>query len=201
VAGPIVFLGRADSAILAHLRAVEDEVVALEPWDPIEPELLDERAPRVVVSHGYKLIIRRPVLERLPGRIVNLHISYLPWNRGIDPNLWSFLEDTPQGVTIHHVDEGVDTGDIIAQRRLSFADDETLAGSYAALQDAMAELFREQWPAIAAGTASRRPQEGPGTSHRYADRPAVEHLLTAGWDTPVGQLRGKVRPASAPPPR
>jgi methionyl-tRNA formyltransferase len=200
VAGPILFLGRADSAVLAFLRETEGDVVALEPWEEITPELLD-REPRMAVSHGYKLIIRRPVIDRLPDRIVNLHISYLPWNRGIEPNLWSFLEDTPQGVTIHYVDPGVDTGDIIAQRRLEFSDDETLVTSYAALQVAIADLFREQWPAILAGTCDRRPQRGEGSVHTYADREAVDHLLTAGYDTRVGELRGRLSTASGRRPR
>jgi methionyl-tRNA formyltransferase len=193
VPGPVLFLGREDSPILAHLREVEPSVVALGPDEPLTPELIDEHGPAMVVIHGYRLILRRPILDRLPDRVVNLHISYLPYNRGADPNLWSLLEDTPAGVSIHYVDEGVDTGDVIAQRRLELGDDETLATSYAALQAAMLELFRELWPAIRDGRCGRRPQTGPGTSHRVADRAAVEHLLTAGWDTPVGVLRGAHR--------
>ena len=191
--GPVLFLGREDSAILAHLREVEPSVVALGPEQPLTPEWIEELAPLMAVIHGYRLILRRPVLDRLPDRIVNLHISYLPYNRGADPNLWSLLEDTPAGVSIHYVDEGVDTGDLIAQRRLELGDEETLATSYAALQAAMLELFREHWPAIREGRCERRPQTGPGTSHRVADRAAVEHLLIAGWDTPVGALRGAHR--------
>ena len=190
---PVLFLGREDSAILAHLREVEPSVVALGPAEPLTVERIDDLDPVMAVVHGYRLILRRPVLDRLPDRIVNLHISYLPYNRGADPNLWSLLEDTPAGVTIHYVDEGVDTGDVIAQRRLELADDETLATSYAALQAAMLELFREHWPSIREGRCGRRPQLGSGTSHRVADRAAVEHLLTAGWDTPVGALRGAHR--------
>jgi methionyl-tRNA formyltransferase len=195
VAGPILFLGREDSPVRAHLLEVEPGVVCLGPSEPLTPALLDEREPAFAVVHGYRIILRRPVLERLPDRVVNLHISYLPYNRGADPNLWSALEDTPAGVSIHYVDEGVDTGDVIAQRRLELADSDTLAESYAALQDALAGLFRAHWPAIRAGTCPRTPQSGPGTSHRVADRAAVEHLLTAGWDTPVGELRGRLRAA------
>jgi methionyl-tRNA formyltransferase len=186
---PVLFLGREDSPILAHMREVEPSVVTLGPREPVTPALIDEHDPPMAVIHGYRLILRRPVLDRLPDRVVNLHIGFLPYNRGADPNLWSVLEDTPAGVSIHYVDEGVDTGDVIAQRRLEFGDDETLATSYAALQEAMLELFREHWPAIREGRCARRPQAGPGTSHRIADRAAVEHLLTAGWDTPVGELR------------
>ena len=43
-------------------------------------------------------------------------MSYLPWNRGADPNFWSILEDTPKGVTIHIMDESIDTGDILYQK-------------------------------------------------------------------------------------
>jgi methionyl-tRNA formyltransferase len=193
VPGPVLFLGREDSPILAHLREVESAVVALGPEESLTVERIDELDPSLAVVHGYRLILRRPVLDRLPDRIVNLHISYLPYNRGADPNLWSLLEDTPAGVSIHYVDEGVDTGDLIAQRRLELGDDETLATSYAALQAAMLELFRQHWPAIRDGRCERRPQAGPGTSHRTADRAAVEDLLTAGWDTPVGALRGAHR--------
>lgn len=190
---PVLFLGREDSPVLAHLRQVEPSVVTLGPEEPLTMELIGELDPALAVVHGYRLILRRPVLDRLPDRIVNLHISHLPYNRGADPNLWSLLEDTPAGVTIHYVDEGVDTGDIIAQRRLEIGDGETLATSYAALQAAMLELFAEHWPAIRDGRCGRRPQVGPGTSHRVADRAAVEHLLTAGWDTPVAELRGAHR--------
>ena len=189
MAGPVLFLGREDSPILAHLREVEPVVAALRSDEPLTVERIDELDPVIAVIHGYRLILRRPVLGRLPDRVVNLHIGYLPYNRGADPNLWSALDGTPAGVSIHYVDEGVDTGDLIAQRRLSFGDEETLAGSYAKLQAAMLELFREQWPAIRAGTCARHRQVGAGTSHRMADRAAVEHLLAGGWDTRLGALR------------
>jgi methionyl-tRNA formyltransferase len=188
--GPVVFLGRADSPVLAHLRAVEDEVVAIGPSEPFVPE-----DPRLVVSHGYRIILRRAVLDRLPDRVINLHISLLPYNRGADPTLWSVLEDTPAGVTIHYIDEGVDTGDVIAQREVALSDDDTLATAYDALQAELAALFRDQWPAIAAGTNARVRQPPGGTAHRVADRTRVEHLLTDGWATRVGGLRGRCAPS------
>jgi methionyl-tRNA formyltransferase len=191
MAGAIVFLGREDSPVLAQLRAVEDEVRVVGPSEPFDPA-----DTRLAVSHGYRLILRRPVLERLPDRIVNLHISLLPYNRGADPTLWSVLEDTPAGASIHYIDEGVDTGDVIAQRRVPLADDDTLATGYAKLQDAVAALFAEHWPAIRAGTCERRAQPAGGTVHRVADRARVEHLLTDGWDTRVGALRGRCAASS-----
>jgi methionyl-tRNA formyltransferase len=199
--GPILFLGRPDSAALAHLRAVEPSVVALAADAPLTAEDVLALGPRVVVSHGYRHILRAPVLAAAPDRFVNLHIALLPYNRGADPTLWSVLESTPSGVTIHHIDAGVDTGDVIAQRAVPLAGDDTLASAYARLQSAMATLFAETWPAIAGGTAPRSPQPAGGTTHRVADRAAVRSLLVDGWDTPIRHIRA-MRPAtrSAPKP-
>lgn len=197
VAGPVVFLGREDSLVLAHLRTVEPEVVAIGPEEPLTGERLDELQAAFGVSHGYRLLLREPVIARLPGRLVNLHISYLPYNRGAHPALWSVIERTPSGVTIHHVDAGFDTGDIIARERVDLDDGWTLATAYDRLQAAMADLFARTWPAMKAGTAPRTPQPAEGTLHRVADYDAVAHLLAQGWDTRIGDVRA----ASARSPR
>ncbi len=198
VPGSVLFLGRDDSLALAHLRAVERDVVALAPEEPITPELLDRLDPAFAVSHGYKLIIRPATLARLADRVINLHISFLPYNRGVQPALWSVLEGTPSGVTIHYVDEGLDTGDVIAQEPLELPDEWTFADAYERLQEAIAGLFARTWPAVRAGTAPRRPQPPGGTLHRYADYDAVAHLLPSGWDTPIGDVRASAPSARRP---
>ena len=50
-----------------------------------------------IISFGYKHIIEKEILEKLKIPVINLHISYLPWNRGSHPNFWSFYESTPSG--------------------------------------------------------------------------------------------------------
>jgi methionyl-tRNA formyltransferase len=108
----VLFLGPTDSSVLDYLKSTEASVV--QTTDPIDAAFFDRRPVDFLASHGYRHIIKPSVLDRLPRRAVNLHISYLPWNRGADPNLWSFIENTPKGVSIHYLDAGVDTGDIIA---------------------------------------------------------------------------------------
>jgi methionyl-tRNA formyltransferase len=136
------------------------------------------------VSYGYRYILKPDVLAVLP--VVNLHIAYLPWNKGADPNLWSWIENTPKGVTIHWCDNGVDTGDIIAQCTTDMRWDETLATSYEKLQADLLDLFRETWPKIRCGEAPRTPQPKTyGSLHRIRDREEVAHLLTDGWNTKV----------------
>jgi methionyl-tRNA formyltransferase len=143
--------------------------------------------PDWVVMFGHRHIIREPWLSALPGHLVNLHISYLPWGRGADPNLWAWVDGEPHGVTLHHVDAGLDTGDIIAQRRVTMDQGETLASSYQRLRKAAEVLFAEAWPDLRNGYAARTPQpKGQGSCHRLADREAVH--LPQGWDTPTAYL-------------
>ena len=192
----VLFLGQPDSPVLAHLRQFDSvDVRAIGAAEPLTSELVEEWEPRWAVSHGYRRILRRDVLDLVPDGFINLHISLLPYNRGADPVLWSVLEDTPAGVTIHHIDEGVDTGDVIAQRPVALLEGDTFATMHARCTAEINDLFREVWPSIEAGSADRRPQPPGGTSHRVRDRARVEHLLTQGWDTPCAPLRGRYRVA------
>lgn len=143
--------------------------------------------PDWIICYGHRQIIREPELTTYKDRIINLHISYLPWGRGADPNLWAWIDDEPHGVTLHYIDSGIDTGDIIAQRRVEMDADETLASSYTKLHEAAVGLFQDSWPELRNGRAARTPQRGPGSFHRKNDRDKV--LLPKGWDTAVDEIR------------
>jgi methionyl-tRNA formyltransferase len=184
-----------DSPVVEGLRSAGEDV-----------ERTENRvsAPQVhrfdfVVSYGYRHIVNPEVIEGLRGRIVNLHVSLLPWNRGADPNFWSFFDDTPKGVTIHQMDNGVDTGPIIAQREVRFTGRETLASSYSRLRSELEQLFAESWPSIRHGTAPSHPQEPGGSYHGLADRAPLEELPD-GWDTPVEEVErlGRIRRCNKP---
>lgn len=138
-----------------------------------------------LVSYGYRHIIKKEILDLFPRRAINLHISYLPWNRGSDPNFWSVIDDTPKGVTIHLLDEGVDTGPILFQRRAVIDDTHTLKTSYEMLQTMIQLLFIEKWPLIREGNFISRPQS---TYHRSKDKEPLMALLTKGWDTPISDI-------------
>ena len=188
----ILFLSPYQSSLRTYLESFGDRVWQSE--DTIDRDYVVRQGIDILVSYGYQHIIGGNVLDRLDGRAVNLHVSYLPWNRGAHPNLWSFIEDTPKGVTIHFIDSGIDTGDIVAQREVLFTATGTLATSYDRLRDEVETLFREVWPAIRNGTAHRRKQMGPGSYHSKKDLNRVAHLLTDGWNTPVASLSGAVGP-------
>jgi methionyl-tRNA formyltransferase len=182
----VLFLGPSESPVFDFLKSAEGEVA--QATEPLDDALFDFMPTDFLVSFGYRHLIAASVLERFPRRAVNLHISYLPWNRGADPNLWSFVDNTPKGVSIHYLDAGIDTGDVIAQRSVEFAAGGTLRTSYARLQQEIAQLFAECWRKIREGNCEATKQVGTGSFHRAADREKIAHLLSNGWDTPVEHI-------------
>ena len=183
----VLFLGSQDSALIPILKKNDDQILWID--RPIDAAFRNQNPADFLISYGYHHILKTEVLEFFPGRAVNLHISYLPWNRGADPNLWSFVDNTPKGVSIHHIDCGIDTGDLIARQEVTMDGTETLRSSYEKLNVAMLDLFEKVWPDICAGRAARTPQQGRGSFHKVSDRARVESLLTQGWDTPVSRLQ------------
>ena len=186
----VAFLGRPDSPVLEVLRSRLTVLRILEADAALGAVVTAAATADWVVIHGYRGILPASFVAARRGRIVNCHVSLLPWNRGADPNLWSVLEDTPSGITIHFVDTGLDTGPIVAQREVPIDADDTLSSSYDRLQHSMGALFQDTWPALVSGATTPRPQGAGGTSHRISDRSAVQALLDAGWDIPTAPLRG-----------
>jgi phosphoribosylglycinamide formyltransferase-1 len=89
---------------------------------------LEERGVELVVLAGYMHLLTKPFLDRFPERIVNVHPSLLPAFPGahaIDDVLAAGVDTT--GVTVHVVDEGLDTGPVLAQREVPVEPRDTLA--------------------------------------------------------------------------
>lgn len=146
---------------------------------------LAERNFEFIVSYGYRHLIGREVIAALGGRIVNLHVSLLPWNRGSDPNFWSFFDATPKGVSIHRVGRGLAAADLLAQERLEFGPNETLSSAYGALCARVEALLVRTWPLLRCGLQPAFAQTGDGSYHRSRDKDPFFARLPAGWESPV----------------
>jgi len=182
----VLFLGDSNASLIDFIWLSGDEVVAKS--DRMTMDFLEENDFDFLVSHGYRHIIKKEVIDRFPNKIINLHISFLPYNRGSDPNFWSFIDHTPKGVTIHLIGEGVDTGAILVQKEVFFSGNETLKTSYDILQNEIQTLFRENWTKIKNGDIAPQKQIGPGTFHRMKDKECMLHLLDEGYETPVSKF-------------
>ncbi|MDW8463861.1 MAG: formyltransferase family protein [Geminocystis sp.] len=176
----------------AWLEEVGEEVIYTE--EPINLEMLKGVNPEFIVSYNYKHIIPEEVIKAYHPRVINLHISYLPYNRGYYPNVWSFLEDTPKGVSIHLVDKEVDAGDILIQKEVFIDEDkETLRSSYVKLQREIQELFKENWEDIKSLKIKPFKQHGgvQGTTRENIN--SLNPSLQGGGTHPSESLRKNIR--------
>ena len=156
--------------------------------DEVDLAFLQENSIELVLSSGYAPIIKEPMVSAYQGRIINLHISYLPYGRGIYPNFWSFFENTPKGVSIHFIDPGIDSGAVLFQREVSFETDDTLQTSHSKLMNTLESLFLEKWEDIASRNLRPINQESLDTDVRYHSKVETERfmdLLPQIWDTPA----------------
>ena len=123
---------------------VEAELVAM----------LRDAAVDFVVLAGFMRVLKQPMLDAFPGRIVNIHPSLLPKFPGLQA--WEQALKTGEkitGVTVHYVDAQIDHGDIIAQREVPILPDDTPASLHARIQkvehelypEALAKIFRENF--------------------------------------------------------
>ena len=87
---------------------------------------LQNLAVEYIVLAGYMRLIGETLLEAYPNHIVNIHPSKLPAYPGKDAIARAFHDGTQEtGVTVHFVDEGMDTGEVIAQETVEIASGET----------------------------------------------------------------------------
>jgi methionyl-tRNA formyltransferase len=139
----------------------------------LEPDglsLLRELRIDYLISVHFPYIFREVVLSTPRIGVLNLHPAFLPYNRGWHTPSWAILEDTPVGATLHFVDLGLDTGDIIYQRQLDILPGESANTLYQRLKKLEFEVFKEAWPHLVSGSYKRQPQNlTVGTFHKRRD--------------------------------
>lgn len=120
--------------------------------------VLARHEPRLVVVCGWYWLIAPETLAKVPEGWVGLHASLLPRYRGFAPLVWALLNgEREAGVSVFHLGDGVDTGDILAQRSFALDADATIADALRLAEGGFLEALREVWPALLAGTAARTP--------------------------------------------
>ena len=153
-------------------------------------------APDVSVVVAYGELLGTGVLDTPRLGSVNLHFSLLPRWRGASPVQHAILEgDAVTGVTVMRMDEGLDTGPVLARREEVIRSDDDAASLGARLATIGAQALAELLPDLAAGTVTPIPQEGTAT---FAPKlgPADRHI---DWRRSADEVVRRVR-AFAPEP-
>jgi methionyl-tRNA formyltransferase len=130
----------AEAAERHGLRTIAPE----DPNGPETVETLQREAPEMFVLAGYGPILRAPVLD-VPARLtINLHAGKLPQYRGSSPMNWALINgDTSFTLSIIHVDSGVDTGDVLAERTFPVSPDDTIVNLHEIANEAFPQMLLE----------------------------------------------------------
>jgi phosphoribosylglycinamide formyltransferase-1 len=123
--------------------------------DAAMAEWLAGAGAELVVLAGYMKLLAPGFLSRFPRAVINVHPALLPGFPGIDAVAQGLAYGVKVfGVTIHFVDEGIDTGPVILQRAVELPEAETVEDVYEALGPIEHELLPEAIRLIAAGAVS-----------------------------------------------
>ena len=107
-------------------------------------KLLRDAGVELVVLAGFMRVLKEPMLAAFPRRIINLHPSLLPKFPGVEA--WKQAFDAGEKITgcsVHYVDAGIDSGEIIAQRKVPVLPGDTAESLHARIQIAERALYPE----------------------------------------------------------
>jgi methionyl-tRNA formyltransferase len=145
-----------------------------------KPEVVDRIAklqPEMGISASFAYLLKPEMLAIFPRGCINLHAAMLPYNGGWHTNVWPIIDHTPAGATVHYIDNGVDSGDIIAQRETAIEPTDTGGSLHEKITRDLIELFKENWPAIREGRNSRTAQDrSKATTHRKSEIGEISHI-------------------------
>jgi methionyl-tRNA formyltransferase len=154
----------------------------------------------IFVSMSYNQILKKELLAIPRLGVINCHAGCLPFYRGRNVLNWALINGASEfGVTVHFVDEGIDTGDIILQRKEAITDDDTYRTLLDRAIGACATALYEALCQIADGTVTRRRQEEIHPVGTYFGR-RVEGDEWIDWNWASRRIFDFVRGISLPGP-
>ena len=104
-------------------------------------------------------IIKKQIINSTKGGFINTHPSYLPNNRGKHFSFWSIVEECKFGVTLHYVEEGIDSGGIIEQKEIPYTWEDTGKTLYEKAKIEIINLFKISYPKIRQFNFKSTPQD------------------------------------------
>jgi methionyl-tRNA formyltransferase len=176
-------------------------VPVLSPNTPNTPAIVSHITtlqPDLILSFYYRRLLCQALLAIPRLGAINLHGSLLPRYRGRAPVNWVLVNgETYTGVTLHYMIQQADAGDIIAQRVVPIAFEDTALMLFERVAQAAVELLRETFPLIKAGLASRTPQD-PARATYFGGRTPDDGRID--WSRSALGLYNLVRAVTTPYP-
>lgn len=135
----------------------------------------------LIVVCGYKYIIPNEIFDIPEFRTINIHPSYLPAYRGQHVVNWAIINGEKEtGVTIHYIDEGIDTGDIIVQKKVPISSEDNAKTLHDKIYDVVCELVMSVMHCIASGKQIKGKKQDDTKASYY--RPRVPDDGKIDWN-------------------
>lgn len=161
-------------------------------------EMIRKISPEVIFSFYYRNLLSRDIFTIPSAGSYNLHGSLLPAYRGRCPVNWVLVKGEQRtGVTLHHIVEAPDAGDIVGQKEVVIEFEDTALTLYRKLCVKAKELLEELLPFIKKGIAPRVAQNLKEGSYFGGRKPEDGKI---DWDWPVMQIYNLVRAVTDPYP-
>jgi methionyl-tRNA formyltransferase len=180
----LLFAGRNDVSEKIWGFLTERDEMPIRTFDEtggISTDLIASYNPDVIITCYWPFLLTPEMIKIPKYGCINFHPSLLPKNRGWYPSVWPFLDGTLPGVTLHMIDEGADTGDIIAQEAVIMNETDTGGDIYRKCQDAIIKLFKETWVKLRTDGVVLQPQDhAKATYHTKKEANALDEISLYG---------------------
>jgi len=192
--------GRKMTASAVKRAALARDMLVMQPQSLRQEEAvagIRDLEPRVMVVVAYGQILRPEVLNIPSAGVINVHPSLLPKYRGASPIAGALLAGEEEtGVTIMLMDEGMDTGPVLAQRAVEIRPEYTLGALEETLASLGADLLLETLPAWLEGRIDAQPQDDDRATYT---KPITKDDALIDWRLPAMELWLRVRAFSPRP--
>jgi len=132
-------------------------------------EIIAPLAPEYLACFYFDYVLDDRFLSLPSVDTINVHPGYLPYNKGFFYYVWSVLDGTPAGVSVHRMNALADAGDLYSQALVDVTPEDTGDTLYAKHEDAAVALFKATLPSILDGTYRSHPQKNIGTRHKLGE--------------------------------
>jgi methionyl-tRNA formyltransferase len=157
---------------------------------------LQEKKPDLILVWSYPMILPKEVIDIPLRGCVNVHMGLLPQYRGVNGVRWALLNGEQEtGVTMHYMDEGIDTGDMISRVSFPIAQEDDILSLMKKSRIAGLHLLKNTWPQIEAGTVQRMPQDESQAGYYSA---AMEPAAVIDWSKPAVEIHNLIRASVRP---
>lgn len=161
--------------------------------------MLEEWSPEFIFSIQCRRILKPELIHIPKYGVINLHFAFLPKYRGCYPIAWALINGEKEaGVTLHYIDEGIDTGDIIAQKKVKIESTENARQLFDKCTDAGLNLFKKEIGTILKKKNKCIPQENSKAVYYSISSLDFKHKQIS-WDKHFISLYNWIRAFIFPP--